>query len=93
MKKFGQRERHDLQELEKQFKRADKNKNWGRLFASIIIDRASLSLFSNGEPDANTIKFIEDNSELKVYVYREGRMEYTGLRYGDIKVDNTSEKI
>ena len=93
MKRFGQRERHDLQELEKQFKRAEKNKSWGRLFASIIIDRASLSLFSNGEPDANTIKFIEDNSELKVYAYREGRMEYTGLRYGDIKVDIKSEKI
>ena len=86
MKRFGQRERHDLQELEKQFKRAEKNKNWGRLFASIIIDRASLSLFSNGEPDANTIKFIEDNSELKVYVYREGRMEYTGLRYVILKL-------
>ena len=93
MKEFGKREHYDLQELEKQFKRANKNKNWSKLFASIIIDRASLSLFNNDEPDANTIKFIEDNSELKVYVYREGKMEYTGLRYGDIKVDIKSEKI
>ena len=93
MKEFGKREHYDLQELEKQFKRANKNKNWSKLFASIIIDRASLSLFNNDEPDANTIKFIEDNSELKVYVYREGKMEYTGLRYGDIKVDIKSEKM
>ena len=93
MKEFGKREHYDLQELEKQFKRAEKNKNWGKIFASIIMDRAVLSLFSDGEPDANTIKFIEDNSELKVYAYREGRMEYTGLRYGDIKVDIKSEKI
>ena len=93
MKEFGKREHYDLQELEKQFKRANKNKNWSKLFASIIIDRASLSLFSNGEPDANTIKFIEDNSELKVYAYREGKMEYTGLRHGDIKVDIKSEKM
>ena len=82
-----------MNELEKQFKRAEKNKNWGKIFASIIMDRAELSLFSDGEPDANTIKFIEDNSELKVYAYREGKMEYTGLRYGDIKVDIKSEKM
>lgn len=93
MKEFGKRERYDLQELEKQFKRANKNKNWGKLFASIIIDRASLSLFNNDEPDANTIKFIEDNSELKVYAYKEGGIEYTGLQYGGIKVDIKSEKL
>ena len=93
MKEFGKREHYDLQELEKQFKRANKNKNWSKLFASIIIDRASLSLFSNGEPDANTIKFIEDNSELKVYAYKENGIEYTGLQYGGIKVDIKSEKL
>lgn len=93
MKEFGKREHYDLQELERQFKRANKNKNWGKLFASIIIDRASLSLFNNDEPDANTIKFIEDNSELKVYAYKEGGIEYTGLQYGDIKVDIKSEKL
>lgn len=93
MKGFGKRELHDLQELEKQFKRAEKNKNWGKLFASIIMDRAALSLFSDGEPDSNTIKFIEDNSELKVYAYKEGGMEYTGLQYGGIKVDVKSERL
>ena len=93
MKDFGKREHYDLQELEKQFKRANKNKNWSKLFASIIIDRASLSLFNNDEPDANTIKFIEDNSELKVYAYKESGIEYTGLQYGDIKVDIKSEKL
>ena len=93
MKEFGKREHYDLQELERQFKRANKNKNWGKLFASIIIDRASLSLFNNNEPDANTIKFIEDNSELKVYAYKENGIEYTGLQYGGIKVDIKSEKL
>ena len=63
------------------------------MFASIIIDRASLSLFNNNEPDANTIKFIEDNSELKVYAYKENGIEYTGLQYGGIKVDIKSEKL
>ena len=93
MKEFGKREHYDLQELEKQFKRAEKNKNWGKIFASIIMDRAVLSLFSDGEPDANTIKFIEDNSERKVYAYKESGIEYTGLQYGDIKVDIKSEKL
>ena len=93
MKEFGKREHYDLQELEKQFKRANKNKNWSKLFASIIIDRASLSLFNNNEPDANTIKFIEDNSELKVYAYKENSIEYTGLQYDGIKVDIKSEKL
>ena len=93
MKDFGKREHYDLQELEKQFKRVEKNKNWGKIFASIIMDRASLSLFNNDEPDANTIKFIEDNSELKVYAYKENGIEYTGLQYGGIKVDIKSEKL
>jgi hypothetical protein len=51
------------------------------------------SVFSDGEPDANTIKFIEDNSELKVYAYLESGIEYTGLQYGGIKVDIKSEKM
>ena len=93
MKEFGKREHYDLQELEKQFKRANKNKNWSKLFATIIIDRESLYLLHNDEPDANTIKFIEDNSELKVYAYKENGIEYTGLQYGGIKVDIKSEKI
>ena len=93
MRAFGKREHYDLQELEKQFKRAEKNKNWGKIFASIIMDRAAISLFSDGEPDANTIKFIEDNSELKVYAYKESGVEYTGLQYGGIKVDIKTEKL
>jgi hypothetical protein len=93
MKEFGSREMYDLQELEKRFKRANKNKNWGKLHAALIIERARLSLFSDGEPDANTIKFIEDNSELRVYAYKEGGMEYTGLQYGSIKVDVKAEKL
>lgn len=93
MKEFGSREQYDLQDLEKRFKRAVKNQNWAKLHASLIIERARLSLFSDGEPDANTIKFIEDNSELRVYAYKEGGMEYTGLQYGNIKVDVKAEKL